>query len=918
MAEDLSASGLEGGGNMRLGRQFGEFKAGFKVDTKAVKDLDRSFKDLHNTLSQVKKDLQDISALSKGLKVNLGSAGGAASGNQTSGKIAQMSNAGGSGGADDAVAASARNGIFQKIKGSVAGGGGGAGGGAAAAGKAGIAGAIAGPLMAIAGAAGSSLNERIARGYEYSLAADKMNLRIQQMTGMSALDVQAQYRQPLTNYRLGQGGINDVLALQRNTGLGNQGAAIDALRTSSGFGYSTADVTRMIQTMASPQSNNRMFLMTGMSMYGIGGKENSAMDVIQNATRRLNLTNPAVAKGARQQGSNTRQMMEFMGIPQDMQEMILDYGEQQVSFQKKGGKGMYDPANRQHQQMMGVSDSFALQREETDRVKTSREEDFYRRQVDNFADLEKKTQSLTEMFGKLEDKLSGIIGESISNKPFLSAGKSLLSGGLVAGGAALSTTGYGALLGVPMMLAGLGLQMFGDPYDNPASASDSNIKIPTYGKPTTISSLESNSTFSKMHPKMKDRLKKLFIASGGRVGFGGGTRDPAQQRQLFLSRYTPTSEKTGIEWDGKYWKKNPGVAAAAPPGRSMHEIGLAADLVGDMDWLAKNAGRFGLKTFGDVNDEPWHVQPTELPNSRREYEKGGATWGTNGQFDETARFDGPGAPPSDDSGHAGSGGKGFVGEGAFNTTPVSGSMTINDAIEVARSSQMASFLAGGGGDSSYGGGSYVPRGGTTTTKALSGKMSGKEIVSLMSSVGRWSGQDLVKAVGISYRESSWNPRTLNPNRKTKDKSYGLFQINMIDSLGPSRRKWFGIATDEQLYDPTTNVRSARMMYDSRAATKGNGWYDWGPYKNMPETYKVDMAAAAQTVREANMGDPMDTPRGGRMSYGTSVYNEGSTVSVPVNVYLQGSGYAAKDAHMIANEVARILEDKAQILSIRRS
>jgi hypothetical protein len=348
----------------------------------------------------------------------------------------------------------------------------------------------------------------------------------------------------------------------------------------------------------------------------------------------------------------------------------------------------------------------------------------------------------------------------------------------------------------------------------------------------------------------------------------------------------------------------------------MHEIGLAADLVGDMDWLAKNAGRFGLKTFGDVNDEPWHVQPTELPNSRREYEKGGATWGTNGQFDENASFDGPGAPPSEHSSSVP--GRGFRNGGAFNTTPVSGSMTITDALESARADQMFAFLAGGGGEYSQGGGSYVPRGGTTTTKALSGTLSGKEIVSLMKNVGRWSGDDLVKAVGISHRESRWNPRTLYVSSKHKDRSYGLFQINMLDDMGPARRKWFGISSNEQLFDPTTNVRSARMLFDGKVSSKGNGWYDWGPYKNMPETYKVDMAAAAQTVREANMGDPMDTPRGGGGGYGTSVYNEGSTVSVPVNVYLQGSGYAAKDAHMIANEVARILEDKAQILSIRRS
>lgn len=926
---DLGLNGTEGGDSVSgLGQQFGMLKAGFKVDTKAVQNLNDEFKKLHSTLVDVQKTLKDISNLS-------GKLGGLATGGTKQGgaispteKIAQMSS-GESAGSD--VAASGRAGIFRRMATNISGGGGGgtAGGGNAAAGAGGGAGggggaagaAAAGAIVsAISSAIGKAFNNRISSGYDYSLGADRMNLRIQQMSGMSALDVQERYRQPLTQYRLGAGGINDVLALQRQTGLSNQGAAIDALRTSSGFGYSTQDVTRMMGTMSSAQVNNRMFLMTGVSMYGIGGRENSMTTVMQNLTRRLNLTNENVARGARQPGSNTRSLMAFMGVPEDMQETVLDFAEQQRTFTKKGGQGNYDPSNRQHQQLMGIDNSFALQKEETERVKTQREEDFYRRQVDNFAELEKKTQSLTEMFGKLEDKLSGILGFGTSNKPLANLG-SALAPGLIAGGAALSATGGGAVVGVPMMLAGAALQIFGggnsgDPYDNPAAGNSQNMTIPTYGKPTTLGALEGNSSFSKLHPKMKDRLKRLFIASGGRVGFGGGTRDPAQQRQLFLSRYTPTTEKTGIEWEGKYWKKKDGVAAAAPPGRSMHEIGLAADLVGDMDWLARNAEKFGLKTFGAVNDEPWHVQPTELPNSRRDYEKGGATWGSDGKFDATARFDGPGAPPSDGHGDSKSG---FRGGGTFGISPVSGGISINEALEMAKADQLASFISGGGGDSSFTS-TAVPRGGTTQVKALAGKMSGKEIVHLMKDVGRWAGQDLVKAVGISFRESSWNPRTMNPNRKTKDQSYGLFQINMIDSLGPSRRKWFGISSNEQLYDPSTNVRAARMMFDSRAATKGNGWYDWGPYKNMPETYKVDMAAAAQTVREATMsGDPMDTPRSsGGGGYGSSVYNEGSTINIPVNVYLNGSGYTSTDAHNIANEVARILGTRAEIASVRRS
>ena len=45
-----------------------------------------------------------------------------------------------------------------------------------------------------------------------------------------------------------------------------------------------------------------------------------------------------------------------------------------------------------------------------------------------------------------------------------------------------------------------------------------------------------------------------------------------------------------------------------------------------MKFIAQQGATFSLKNFANVNKEPWHVQPTELPNSRQEYEKMGAPW----------------------------------------------------------------------------------------------------------------------------------------------------------------------------------------------------------------------------------------------------------------------------------------------------
>ena len=163
---------------------------------------------------------------------------------------------------------------------------------------------------------------------------------------------------------------------------------------------------------------------------------------------------------------------------------------------------------------------------------------------------------------------------------------------------------------------------------------------PTYSeRRLPIEKIVAARTFTGMHPTMQDRVRRLIESSGGQVGLGQGLRDPKQQLQMFLSRHV--ADPNGkMSYDGRRWTRLPGVAAAAPPGMSMHEIGLAADMTGDMGWLREHVGEFGLQTFEKVNSEPWHVQPTELPRGRSKYQAAPAwgmpPWGTADAADNAA------------------------------------------------------------------------------------------------------------------------------------------------------------------------------------------------------------------------------------------------------------------------------------------
>jgi hypothetical protein len=161
-------------------------------------------------------------------------------------------------------------------------------------------------------------------------------------------------------------------------------------------------------------------------------------------------------------------------------------------------------------------------------------------------------------------------------------------------------------------------------------------------------------------------------------------------------------------------------------------------------------------------------------------------------------------------------------------------------------------------------------------------------------------------VGISYRESRWNPGVLAND--SDDLSYGLFQINMKGALGPDRRKRYNLSRNEDLYDPNINARVAHTMQSEQ------GWMPWKINGN--PLAKVDMAAAAQTVREATTGDPYEGRSGGGSGYTTINGGHNVTVSPTINYY--STGNTSADAEMLANEIAQLLEQRVEMSLVRSS
>ena len=105
-----------------------------------------------------------------------------------------------------------------------------------------------------------------------------------------------------------------------------------------------------------------------------------------------------------------------------------------------------------------------------------------------------------------------------------------------------------------------------------------------------------------------------------------------------------------------------------------------------------------------------------------------------------------------------------------------------------------------------------------------------ELVKLLKAVG-FEGNALKMAWAIAKAESNGRPMAYNGNRSTGDSSYGIFQINMLGTLGTDRKEKFELRSNVLLFDPVINAEITYYM------TKGG--IDWSSWPNsIPKAKKL--------------------------------------------------------------------------------
>jgi len=109
---------------------------------------------------------------------------------------------------------------------------------------------------------------------------------------------------------------------------------------------------------------------------------------------------------------------------------------------------------------------------------------------------------------------------------------------------------------------------------------------------------------------------------------------------------------------------------------------------------------------------------------------------------------------------------------------------------------------------------------SSATYSSSEMLTSEELKDLLWAVG-FEGSALKTAWSVARVESNGRPLALNDNKSTGDKSFGIFQINMLGDLGIARKEKFDLVSNKELFDPVTNAEITYYMTNG-----GKNWSAW--------------------------------------------------------------------------------------------
>lgn len=321
--------------------------------------------------------------------------------------------------------------------------------------------------------------------------------------------------------------------------------------------------------------------------------------------------------------------------------------------------------------------------------------------------------------------------------------------------------------------------------------------------------------YAGLSPIMARQVQALVQASNGKVRLVSGYRTSEQQQAL-------------LDEAGKRYGADNANGWVADPAHSNHVHGAAVDLGGDLGMIGQLAPQFGLAA--PMPWEPWHLEMASTPKHAN---PNAYTTPPPGEVNPTVADTSQSAP------HVAAGlAESLLGMGNESGVGTAGSVqsaldpggdALQEVLDTAPSEAPAAAPAASG--TTSGGGTNIPTGkGNVAPAQLYGALTAAGLPPTAAAA----------FVSIAGRESGYNTGAFNGNASTGDKSYGLFQINLLGGGWTDFLKAHGLA------DPATDLTTLQGSVKAAAAIyASSGLHPWGGYKGVPWWNGTNLDAGAQ-------------------------------------------------------------------------